>query len=46
MKTTIIVLIIATILFFVTGCGPGEPFEIEGIYTPQSETPVHVAAAG
>lgn len=45
MKTTIILFVIAAIMFFVAGCGPGEPFEIEGMHTPQSESPAHVVAA-
>lgn len=45
MKTTIILFVIAAIMFFVAGCGPGEPFEIEGMHTPQSESPEHVVAA-
>ena len=45
MKTTIILLVIAAIMFLVAGCGPGEPFEIEGMHTPQSESPAHVVAA-
>ena len=34
----IIGLIIITILCFVAGCGPGEPFEIEGSSPAQSAT--------
>ena len=45
MKTTIILLVVAAILFLVAGCGPGQPFEIEGMHTPQSESPAHVVAA-
>ena len=44
-KITIILFVIAAIMFFVAGCGPGQPFEIEGMHTPQSESPVYVAAA-
>ena len=33
-KTTILLIFVAAILFFVTGCGPGQPFEIEGLFTP------------
>jgi hypothetical protein len=36
---------VAAILFFVAGCGPGEPFEIEGRHTPQSAAPTQVLAA-
>ncbi len=45
MKITIILLVVAAILFFVAGCGPGEPFEIEGMHTPQSESSTHVVAS-
>ncbi|MHC4556693.1 MAG: hypothetical protein ACYTFW_03795 [Planctomycetota bacterium] len=44
MKTTIMLIVVAMVLFFVTGCGPGEPFEIESQHTPQSATPTHVVA--
>jgi predicted small lipoprotein YifL len=44
-KTTIILLVVAAIMFLVAGCGPGQPFEIEGIHTPQSESAAHVVAA-
>jgi len=44
-KITIILFVIAAIMFLVAGCGPGQPFEIEGMHTPQSETPMHVVAA-
>ena len=37
--------VVTAILFFVAGCGPGQPFEIEGLHTPQSATPTHVVAA-
>ena len=33
-RTTILLIFVAAILFFVTGCGPGQPFEIEGLFTP------------
>ncbi|MCJ7692657.1 MAG: hypothetical protein MUO22_04510 [Sedimentisphaerales bacterium] len=45
MKITIILLVVAAILFLVAGCGPGQPFEIECMHTPQSELPAHVVAA-
>ena len=41
---TIMLIVIAIIMFFVAGCGPGQPFEIEGQYTPQTATPTHVVA--
>jgi len=28
MRTTIMLIVVAAILFFVCGCGPGQPFEI------------------
>jgi predicted small lipoprotein YifL len=45
MKTTIILFVIAAIIFLLAGCGPGQPFEIEGMHTPQSESSAHVVAA-
>lgn len=33
-RTTILLISVAAILFFVAGCGPGQPFEIEGLFTP------------
>jgi hypothetical protein len=44
MKTVIMLCIIAFILFFVAGCGPGQPFEIEGMHNPQTLTTAHVSA--
>jgi hypothetical protein len=44
-KTTVLLAAVAAILFFVAGCGPGEPFEIEGLHTPQSAASAQVAAA-
>jgi hypothetical protein len=44
-KRTVILFVIAAIMFFVAGCGPGQPFEISGTHTPQSESPVHIVAA-
>lgn len=37
--------VVLAILLFVSGCGPGEPFEIEGLHNPQAPASVHVAAA-
>ena len=45
-KKTIILFVIAAIIFLVAGCGPGQPFEISGTHTPQSESPAHIVAAG
>ncbi len=39
MKTVILICVIAFIMLFVAGCGPGQPFEIEGRQAPQSATP-------
>jgi hypothetical protein len=44
MKTVIMLCVIAFIVLFVVGCGPGQPFEIEGIHHPQTFTTTHVAA--
>jgi len=33
-RTTILLIFVAAFLFFVTGCGPGQPFETEGLFTP------------
>lgn len=33
-RTTILLIFVAAILLLVGGCGPGEPFEIEGLFTP------------
>ena len=38
MKTVIIICVIAFIMIFVAGCGPGQPFEIEGRNALQSAT--------
>lgn len=44
MKKVIILFVVLMIIFFVTGCGPGQPFEIEGNHTPQSEKTLFSAA--
>lgn len=31
-RTTAFLIFIVAILFFATGCGPGQPFEIEGLF--------------
>ncbi len=46
MKTTITLIVAAVILFFVTGCGPGHPFELESLHTPQHAAATHIVAAG
>jgi len=38
-------LVMAAIVFLLAGCGPGQPFEIEGMHTPQSESAAYVVAA-
>ena len=45
MKTPIAVILVAVILFFVAGCGPGQPLEIESTQTPQSAVTAQVASA-
>jgi len=45
MKTTILLMVIAAILFLVAGCGPGQPFEIESLDTPQPTTAALVSTA-
>jgi len=45
MKKMISLILVAVIIFFVAGCGPGQPFEIESQHTPQAETSVCIAAA-
>lgn len=44
LRMTITLLVVAAALFFVAGCGPGQPFEIEDLYTHGSTTPAQVAA--
>jgi len=44
-KKIIILLVVAATLFFVAGCGPGQPFEIEGKHTPQYEAQTRLLAA-
>lgn len=39
MKTVIIIFVVTFIMLFVAGCGPGQPFEIEGRLALQSSTP-------
>jgi hypothetical protein len=45
MKAIIALIVITVILCFVAGCGPGEPFEIEGLHTPQPGAVTEVAIA-
>ncbi len=40
MKKIIMLFVVVIIILFITGCGPGQPFEIEGRHTPQSATPI------
>jgi hypothetical protein len=44
-RTIIILLVVAAIMFLVVGCGPGQPFEIEGMNTHQSEPAAHIVTA-
>jgi hypothetical protein len=46
MKKVIGLISFTAIIFFVTGCGPGQQFEIESQHLPQSELSAHVFAAG
>ena len=32
MKTFVILVVLAAVMFIVTGCGPGQPFQIEDCY--------------
>ncbi|MHC4229107.1 MAG: hypothetical protein ACYSW0_16900 [Planctomycetota bacterium] len=45
LRITKTLLVVAAVLFFVAGCGPGQPFEIEGLHAQDSTTPAQVAAA-
>ncbi|HUV66512.1 MAG TPA: hypothetical protein VMW24_21670 [Sedimentisphaerales bacterium] len=44
-RTTIMLVVASAILLFVAGCGPGEPFEIEGLHNSQSPASTQVATA-
>ena len=46
MKTITMLIVVAMTLCLVAGCGPGQPFEIESLHTPQPTTPTHVVAVG
>jgi hypothetical protein len=46
MKKVTGLILFAAIIFFVAGCGPGQPFEIESQYLPQSEAYSYVSATG
>jgi hypothetical protein len=43
-KTTVMLAVISAILLFVAGCGPGQPFEIEGLQESQAPASTLVAA--
>jgi len=45
MKMTIALILITAILFFVAGCGRGQPFEIETTHAPQSTVTTQIASA-
>jgi predicted small lipoprotein YifL len=45
MKTIIALLVVAAVICFVAGCGPGEPFEVKGLHAPQSAATIQVAVA-
>ncbi len=44
MRMVIMLILIAIIMIFIAGCGPGQPFEIEGRLTSQTATPAHIIA--
>ncbi len=46
MITTVILTILTATTFLFSGCGPGQPFEIESRHTPQSKALIQVAVAG
>ncbi|MBN1973167.1 MAG: hypothetical protein JW787_05980 [Sedimentisphaerales bacterium] len=45
MKSFVILVVLAAIICFLAGCGPGQPFEIEERLTSQTEAQIHVSAA-
>lgn len=45
MKSFVIFVVLAAIICFVAGCGPGQPFEIEESFTSQTGSQILVAAA-
>jgi len=44
-KTIVMLAVVGAILLFAAGCGPGQPFEIEGRHNPQTDAEAHVVAA-
>jgi len=45
MKTTVALVLIAVILLCVAGCGPGQPFEVANLDTPQPAVTAQLASA-
>ncbi|MBN2590218.1 MAG: hypothetical protein JXA96_10185 [Sedimentisphaerales bacterium] len=45
MKSYIILVVLAAIICFIAGCGPGQPFEIEEHFACQAQGQILVAAA-
>ncbi len=45
MKIFIIIIVFAAIISLVTGCGPGQPFEIEEHFPSSNQAQVHVFLA-
>ena len=45
MRTIIAFTLVAVILSFVAGCGPGQPFEIESMHTPQPDAVAEAASS-
>ena len=44
MRKVILLVLFVVIIFTFTGCGPGQPFEIESQHTPQSDLLMQVAS--
>ena len=45
MKSYILLIVLAAIICFIAGCGPGQPFEIEEHFGCQTQAHVQVSAA-
>jgi len=45
MKSFVILVVVAAIICFVAGCGPGQPFEIEEHLSSQTGAQIQVSAA-
>ncbi len=44
MKSYIILIVLAAIICFIAGCGPGQPFEIEEHFACQVQSQVQISA--